>query len=124
VKRCREIRQQMEKATAEIEAAEKVIQQAARIPLAVSDYQARLEEARTYLVQVRPVTHSLLEGEIQDLTRRSISVAEEIREELGEKQKIFKMRRVVLIVVWFYLLLTVVIVYQYRKQLESPPAKE
>jgi hypothetical protein len=118
------IRQKLEEAEKEINLAQAAIQEATQIPLDVSDYEARLEEARTYMVQVLPVTHSLRPGDTEDLTRRARSIAVEIREEVGEKQEIFRTRKVVLIVIWFYILLTIVIIYQFKKQLESPSKTE
>ena len=109
----------MRDSNGEIERADLSIQQAARIPLDVSDYQSRLEEARTYAVEVLPLTHSLNLSQVEDLSRRAKSVSIEIQNEIREKEKIFQMRRIVLLLVWFYIILTMVIIYRFRKYLES-----
>ncbi len=119
VKRGHQIQDYLKEADTAIEKADVSIQEAAKIPLEVSDYQARLEEARTYQVQVLPVTHSVNPAEVEELTRRSKSIAQEIQNEIKEKQNIFKMRRIVLVLVWFYILLTIAIIYKFRKYLES-----
>jgi formate-dependent nitrite reductase cytochrome c552 subunit len=119
IHRARQIESMMKDTRAEIERADFSIQEAAKIPLDVSDYQARLEEARTYAVELLPLTHSLNVNDIEELHRRAKSVSVEIQNEIKEKQKLFKTRRIVLLLVWFYLILTIVIIYQYRKSLES-----
>jgi len=102
----------------EIKKADQSVQEAAKIPLDVSDYQARLEEARTYMVQVLPVGHSLMTNEVEDLTRHAKSTALEIQEEVQKKQEIFRTRRIVLVLIWFYILLSIVIIDQYRRQMQ------
>lgn len=118
VRRGHDIQGVILEANDEIRKADQSIQEAARIPLDVSDYQARLEEARTYMVQVLPVGHSLMANEVGDLTRHAKSVAVEIQEEVKKKQEIFQTRRIVLGLVWFYILLTIIIIDQYRRQLQ------
>lgn len=118
-KRGIEIRNLLTEAQDEITKADKVVEEARKIPIDVSDYEAGLEEARTYLTQAVPVTHSLNVQQVEDLTRHGRSLAVEIQKELKAKQDILQDRRIILIVIWFFILLTIAIIYRYKKQLEA-----
>lgn len=119
VNRGKQIQTMIVESKTQIDQADVAIQKAASIPLDVSDYQARLEEAKTYMVQVIPIGHSLDVPAVEDSTRHARSIAEEIQKELKEKQKIYQTRQVVLLLVWFYLGLTIVIIHLYKRQLQK-----
>jgi predicted CXXCH cytochrome family protein len=103
---------QMEKARVAIEGAK-------RIPLDVSDYETRLSDARTYLVEARPVSHDISVDDVEDLTRRARSIALEIQSEVLQKMGVFKGRTIVLLLVLFYILISIGVVTGYRRRLEA-----
>jgi len=82
----------------------------------VSPFTPRLTEARAYLVQALPVQHSLDVDRVENLTRRSRSIAESIQGEahglLGAQQ----FRLVGLSLVWGFLALVLVIALLYRRE--------
>lgn len=82
----------------------------------VSPLTPRLTEARAYLVQALPMQHSLDVERVQNLTRRSRSIAESIQGEahglLGAQQ----FRLVGLSLVWGFLALVLVIALLYRRE--------
>jgi predicted CXXCH cytochrome family protein len=100
----------------EIEAARLLVDRAAAIPLYVEDYLARLEEARTSLVQSFPVMHALRVESVEELTHRARSIAAEVESEVTGKLLERRWRRVGLLLFWFYLILTVTILVRYRRR--------
>jgi hypothetical protein len=99
-----------------IEAARLLVDRAAAVPLYVEDYQARLEEARTALVQSLPATHSLRVDSVEELTHRARSIAAEVESEVTGKLGERRWRRVGLLLFWFYLILTLAILVRYRRR--------
>ncbi len=110
-------------ASEEIDRAAGLIEKAAGIPLNVEDYRARLEEARTSLVESLPVMHAHDVDLVQDRTRRARSIAGEIESEIGGKLEGRAWRRVGLMVFWFYLLLTVAILARSRRRAMREPSR-
>ena len=82
----------------------------------VEPYRSRMTEARAYLIQALPVQHSMRVEQVQDLTRRSRSVAESIQSQahglLGAQQ----IRLVGLALVWGFLALGLVVALLYRRE--------
>lgn len=115
------IQKLLTEAEGEISKAGEVVDIAAKVPLDVSDYEAGLEEARTYLVQALPVTHSLKVEDVEDLTRHAHSIGVEIQNEVKGENKVFSGRKIILALVLFYIILTIAIIYRYRRVLESNP---
>jgi len=107
----------------EISRASGLVTQAAQVPLDVEDYEARLEEAKTYLMEALPATHSLSLDEVERFTVRARSIGEEVAAEIHEKFSNLRMRRLGLAVFWFYVLLTVAFLVGRRRRWrrESPP---
>lgn len=103
-------------AVEEIETARQMVDRAAAIPLYVEDYLARLEEARTALMQSYPVMHALQVARVEELTHRARSIAGEVRSEVNGKLMGRRWRRVGLLLFWFYLLLTVTVLVRYRNR--------
>jgi hypothetical protein len=103
-------------ASAEITEADKLVAEAARIPLYVEDYRARLEDARTALMESAPVTHSLDSMLVEPHTRRARSIAVGVSEEIHEKLTGRLWHKVGLGLFWFYLLLTATIVTRARRR--------
>lgn len=94
--------------------ANRLVDQAAAIPLYVEDYRARLEEARSSLLESLPVMHALNVARVETLTGRARSISHEVESELNGKIEGRMWRRVGLMVFWFYLLLTVAILVRFR----------
>lgn len=102
-------------ASAEIDRAHRMVQKAAAIPLYVEDYESRLEDARTALLEMGPVTHSLDTTLVEPHARRARSIASEVSHEIDEKLAGRWWRYVGLGLFWFYLLLTAAIVTRARR---------
>jgi hypothetical protein len=103
-------------ASEEIAHAHAVLDKAAAIPLYVEDYRARLEEARTSLVQASPVVHTLDVARVEQLTSRARGIAREVESELDGKLGERWWRRVGLLLFWLFLALTLSILVTYRKR--------
>ena len=106
-------------AEAELDHARSSVEQARRIPLDVSDYEARLNDSLTYLVEARPVSHNLVVDDVEDLARRSRSIALEVQSDIHAKLIVFRGRIVILIAVWFYIMITIGVIVRYRGWLEK-----
>jgi hypothetical protein len=91
------------------------ITEAESIPLFVEDHYARLEQARTYLLEAEPAIHSVSLSEVERFTRAARSMGEEIEAEIEGELVELRLRRLGLVVFWFYLLLTIWILYHYRQ---------
>ncbi len=104
------------RASEEIDSARSLVGSAAAIPLYVEDYRARLEEARTTLLESLLVTHSLDLDRVEEITSRARSIAREVQSELSGKLEGRKWRHVGLLVFWFYLLLTIAILLRFRRR--------
>ncbi len=104
------------RAEEELEHAREVIARAERVPLYVEDYLARLEEARTFLLEAEPAVHTVSFSDVDRFTSLSRSLAEEIEAEIDGELSDLRLRRLLLVVFWFYLLLTVWILHHYRQK--------
>jgi len=100
----------------EITRAAGLVARAEGVPLDVEDYQARLEEAKTYLTEARPAFHSLSVAEVERFTLRARSIGEEIASEIHQKLSDARTRRLGLVVFWFYALLTVAVLAGRRRR--------
>ncbi|HZI93529.1 MAG TPA: hypothetical protein VFE84_04760, partial [Patescibacteria group bacterium] len=100
----------------EIDKAGRLMEQAAAVPLYMEDYQARLEEARTSLVEVLPAMHALDLARVDRLTHRARSIGSEIESEVHGKLEARKWRRLGLGVFWFYLILTLALLLRQRQR--------
>jgi predicted CXXCH cytochrome family protein len=103
-------------ASSEIDRANGLVAQAAKIPLYVEDYKARLEDARTALLEAYPVMHALDTLQVEPHTRRARSIAEQVSSEIHHKLSGRWWNKVGLGLFWFYLLLTAVILMRARRR--------
>jgi predicted CXXCH cytochrome family protein len=103
-------------ASQEIDRADKLVTEAARIPLYVDDYKARLTDARTALMESFPVMHALDVAQVEPHTRRARSIAAEVSREIQQKLAGRVWRFVGLVLLWFYLLLTAGILTRARRR--------
>lgn len=101
-------------AAADVEKAGEMVARAASIPLYIEDYEARLEEAHTALVEAETAMHSLDLDLVDRLTVRARSIGHEVESEVHEKIDGLKWRRVGLLVFWFYLLVTIAVLVRFR----------
>ncbi|HLG14461.1 MAG TPA: multiheme c-type cytochrome [Blastocatellia bacterium] len=102
-------------AEAELSKAKESVDNAKRVPLDVTDYEARLSDALTYLVEARPVSHDLKVDDVEDLTRRARSIAQEVQSDVHRKMNVFGGRTIILILVWFYILISIAVVRRFRR---------
>ncbi len=116
VKLAAEMRTLYSRASEEIDSARALVDRAASIPLYVEDYRARLEEARTTLLESLPVTHSLDLPRVENDTTRARTIAREVQADLNRKLEGRKWRHVGLLIFWFYLLVTVAILLRFRRR--------
>ena len=103
-------------ASEEIDQAHALVQRAAAIPLYVEDYQARLEEARTALLESLPVMHSLNLANVESLTSRGRGIAREVESELNGKMQGRRWRLVGLLLFWFYMIVTLALLFRFRRK--------
>lgn len=99
----------------EIEKAEKTLDEAEQIPIAVEDYKARIEEAKTFFTEALTLTHSLSLERSEEVLGRARFISKEIEREIHEKTRNLKWRRFGLFVFWFYLFLTIFIILRYKR---------
>jgi predicted CXXCH cytochrome family protein len=101
-------------AEADVEKGAGVIEEAKGVPLHVEDYEARLEEARTDLIEAETAMHSLDLAQIERLTGRARSIGNEVASEAHEKIEALTWRKVGLLVFWFYLIVTIMVLVRFR----------
>jgi hypothetical protein len=101
---------------AEIEKARELVGRAAAVPIFVEDYEARLEEARTLLLESGTVMHTVDSRRVQAQTERARTVAHEVQSEVHARLEEMGWRRVFLLGFWFYLALTVAIIVRSRRR--------
>lgn len=99
----------------EIGAAQRIIGQARQIPLDVADYEVRLSTATAYLEEARPLSHSLEVEAVEELTRKSRSVSQELQEEVREKIRVFEGHGAMAVFLWVYILITVLAIQLYKR---------
>ncbi len=107
----------------EIEKAEKILDDAEKIPIAVEDYRARIEEAKTFLTEAITLTHSLSIEKNQETLGKARFISKEIEREVHEKIRNLKWRRFGLFVFWFYLFFTMFIIMRYKRWLTKRTEK-
>jgi len=104
-----------ERAEEEVKEAEGLIEKARTVPLYVEDYEARLQQAHSFLLEAEPAVHGVSLGEVERFTQRARSLGEEIQFEIQSEFSDLRLRRVGLIIFWFYLILTMAIIYRFRQ---------
>jgi hypothetical protein len=120
--RGRKIQALFTQADDEMTKARAAVDDAKRIPLDVADYETRLTDSLTYLVEARPVSHDLAVEQVEDLTRRSRSISLEVQSDIHEKLGVFRGRIIVLVLIWFYILISIAVIFRYRRSLEGRKA--
>jgi predicted CXXCH cytochrome family protein len=105
-----------QRAQEEIDQARQLIAEAEEIPLYVEDYQARLQEARTYLLEAEPAVHTVSLEAMEKFTRTARSLGEEVQSEIQGKLGERRLRRLGLMIFWFYVVLTIWILWRFRQR--------
>lgn len=101
-------------AAEEVEKAGALVDRAAAVPLYIEDYKARLEEARTSLIESLPLMHSLDLQRVESLTVRARSIGSEVESEVTGKLSGRGWRHVGLLIFWFYLIITIAVLVRWR----------
>jgi hypothetical protein len=104
-------------ATEELDKARQAIVQARAVALDVTDYEARLNTAATYLTEAGPLSHSLDLAQLDELTRKSRSLAQEVQAEVHDKIRVSEGRELVVVFFWFYILVTIAAIQYYKRVL-------
>jgi predicted CXXCH cytochrome family protein len=110
------IRAMLASADEAIQQAHHAVERAASIPINIEDYESRLEDARTALLEAVPVTHTVDTTQVEPHARRARSIASEVSREVDEKLSGRWWRYVGLGLFWFYLFLTAAIVVRARRR--------
>ena len=76
------------------------------------------------MVEARPLSHNLSVEDVEELTRRSRSIAQEVQSEIHERVNVFRGRYIILSIVWFYILITIAAVYRFRRAVETRRDKQ
>jgi predicted CXXCH cytochrome family protein len=103
-------------ASGDLETARGVVDRAREIPLYVEDYEARLEEGYTSLVESLPAMHTVDLSVVEPLTERARSIGHEVESEVRSKLEGRRWRRVGLLVFWFYLIVTLGTLVRFRRR--------
>ncbi len=82
----------------------------------VEPYRSRMTEARAYLIQALPVQHSMRVERVQELTRRSRSIAASVQSQAHGLLGAQGIRLVGLALVWGFLALGLVVALLYRRE--------
>jgi|Deesub1362B_J571_1020462.scaffolds.fasta_scaffold00032_88 hypothetical protein len=99
----------------EILRAEKLTEELRKIPVDVEDFIGRIEEAKTYLIEAEPVSHSISVEEVKSFIAKSKSIAEEVQREAIRKKKLFESKRILLPIFWFLIFFTIALIIYYRR---------
>lgn len=100
----------------EILRAEEIIKELEKIPVSIADFLGRIEEAKTYLLEAEPVSHSLLLEEIKSFIIKSKSIAQEIQREGIRRKKLFESKMLYLPFLWLFIFLTISLIIYIRKR--------
>ena len=95
--------------------ARQAMEQARGVPLDVSDYEARLEVAATYLQQARNRSHTLDTDALDEITRKARSIAAEVTAETHQHMRVLKGRSFTAIAIWIYILITIGAIQLYKR---------
>lgn len=96
--------------------AESALEQARKRAFDVEAYKSRMIEAKAYLIQALVIQHSLDVSQVEELTRRARSIADDARAEAYSFQTAIHIRWLGLALIWGYILLTMVTIYLYKRE--------
>ena len=110
-KRGQQIKALILEAKEQIDKAKELIGKAKLKGLDVSEYETQLEQANTDMLQVEPVTHTLLLSEVEPITNAARTVAGDISSSVHNYLESLHMRKVGLGIVWLFIFFVVVALY-------------
>jgi cytochrome b6 len=99
-----------------LQSAEEALTEAQAHGYDVEAYRARLIEARSYFIEALPVQHGLDVGQVEELVRRTRSIAEDVRGRIHRQLSGWSVRLVGLALVWVYLALMLLVALLYRRE--------
>jgi predicted CXXCH cytochrome family protein len=105
-------------AAAEVDKAEALALEGQRSALDVEDHLGRIEEARTYLTEALPLAHSVSLEPVEQVTRRSRSIGEEVQHEIYAKLDRTE-AHIGLVVFWFYVFMTLVVLFLLKRRMSA-----
>jgi hypothetical protein len=114
--RGQKIKSLIEEAQTEIGNAKKSIAQAKIKGIEVSSEENLLEGATSEMLQVVPITHTLILSEIETHTNTARSMAKDIDLRLHNIFESMKLRKVVLGIIWLFIFLVVTVIYAKKKR--------
>jgi predicted CXXCH cytochrome family protein len=98
-----------------IETAKKSIAQAKLRGIEVSSDENLLEGATSEMVQVVPITHTLILSDIETHTQRAKSIAGDIDLRIRNIFESLRLRKVALAIIWLFIFLVVIVIYTKKK---------
>jgi hypothetical protein len=113
------IRNLMQSAWDDLKKTERMLHEAEENGMYVEEENATLEEARTNLIQVVPVQHTLSIGMVEDYTEKASSISGGIREKIGQGFEDRRKRKLGVFLVWAIILSFVLIFYEKFRRVEK-----
>lgn len=110
-KRGQQIKALILEADDQIDKAKELIRKAKAKGQDVSEYETQLEQANTDMLQVEPVSHTLLLSEVEPVTNSARTVSGDIASSVHNYLESLRMRKVGLGIVWLFIFFVVVVLY-------------
>ena len=79
-------------------------------------YEFTLKEARTYIQEAKPVTHTLSEESIRQFTRKAMGAANKVKGDINHHFDSLKVRKLYLGFVWLFIFASVVALYLRKRR--------
>lgn len=95
-----------------------LVKQASIEGIFVEDEMSKLEEAKTHIISMAPVQHTLLIDQIKELYGRFEKAAQEIKDSIQKKRQNLKWRKIALIPLWIFVLIMAVTLHSKYKKLK------
>jgi hypothetical protein len=108
----------LDNAQRDLERSQEALKAAALKGLELSEWQSRLEEAHTHLLQAAVVQHTLIPYRVERETRAVESISRDTLLAIQEMQERLMLRRWALIPLWAYLLFTLSLLALKRRRVE------
>ncbi len=95
---------------------EEIVNELKKIPLPVYDFLGRIEEARTYILEAQPISHSLSIDDIKNFIIKAKSIADDVQREAIRKKKLYESKKLFLPFLWLFILFTISIIIYISKR--------
>ncbi|MBI4395218.1 MAG: cytochrome c3 family protein [Candidatus Omnitrophica bacterium] len=103
----------------ELKEAEVLVKQASIEGIFVEEEQGSLEEAKTNVISMAPLQHSLSSARISELYDKFAQVAREIKSRVREKRQVLKWRKSALIPIWIFIVVMAIALWVKYKRLKG-----